>query len=168
MSTSTLIPQLNCTRCHSRFVKRSRRAGLVDQLISVFSVYPFRCQLCGHRFYHTQKGLTFKRVDNDRREYERLPVNLNATFTIGTFRGPGVVTDLSMGGCSFVTESRLEIGSVLRIAVQLPDPLKPVDVDVAIVRSVRANRVGIQFVQIESDHLDRLQHFIRELISNTP
>lgn len=170
MSTTseTLIPQPICPRCHSGFVRRSRRIGLVDHLISSFSIYPFRCQLCKHRFHRIRKGLTFKRIDEDRREYERLPVNLTTTFTIGTVRGQGVVKDISMAGCSLGTETYLEVGDILHIELQLPNQTDPVDIEAAILRSAYSNHARIEFLRFESSNRERLQHYIRELISDAP
>lgn len=168
MSTASETRQLVCPKCHSDFVNRSRRVGLIDHLISSFSIYPFRCQLCRYRFYRFQKGITYKKIYEDRREYERLPVNLTTTFTIGTVRGQGMVMDISMAGCSLDTETRLGIGDILHIQLQLPDQTNAVDVEAAIVRSIYSNHASLEFLRFKSGDRERLQHFIRELISSGP
>jgi ribosomal protein L33 len=48
-----------CPKCRSnQYVRRSRR-GISDVALSLFFLYPFRCESCGHRFYRlsaTQKA----------------------------------------------------------------------------------------------------------------
>ena len=38
--------------------------------MSLFYVYPFKCQLCGERFRSFQRGVRYIRVEEDRREYD--------------------------------------------------------------------------------------------------
>ncbi|HJV47810.1 MAG TPA: PilZ domain-containing protein [Geothrix sp.] len=166
MSTASDLPRPLCPKCFSDFVKRSRRTGLVEHLMSSFSIYPFRCQLCRHRFRLRQKGITYRRTDEDRREYERLAVNLAATFSLGTVRGLGQVMDLSMAGCALGTETRLGIGDILRLELQLPDRPDPIQIDTAILRSVHSNHARLEFLQFRSGHREALQAFVRELISS--
>ena len=91
----------------------SGRVGLGERLISLFYVYPFRCQLCSHRFKVIQWGVTYTRIEEDRREYERLPANFPVAFSAGAMNGQGGVLDISMGGCMFHTEARLSGGQYL-------------------------------------------------------
>jgi hypothetical protein len=164
MSTASEPSQPICPKCHSDFVKRSRRVGLIDHMISAFSIYPFRCQLCSYRFHRFQRGVTYKRIYEDRRDYERLPVDLTTTFTIGTLRGQGLVMDISMAGCSLSTETRLGIGDILHIQLQLPNQTNAVAVEAAILRSIYSNRARLEFLRFKSGDKERLQHFIRELV----
>jgi DNA-directed RNA polymerase subunit RPC12/RpoP len=39
-----------CLSCGSRYVRNSRRRGLLDRLLFVFGYLPFRCLTCGRRF----------------------------------------------------------------------------------------------------------------------
>jgi hypothetical protein len=100
MSTTTETAPLICPECSHNFVTRSRRAGLLDYLMASFAIYPFRCQLCRCRFHRRQKGLSYKRIEADRREYQRLAVHLDAAFHIGEVSAQGLVLDISMSGCS--------------------------------------------------------------------
>lgn len=167
MATTLNSPLIQpmCPKCLSEFVKRSRRAGLVDHLISLFSFYPFRCQLCKSRFHLLQKDAIYQRIDKDRREYERFPVNLPATFSTGTFHGEGVIADISIAGCLLCTEARLVKGELLQIALQLPSQADPVTVAVAILRGYATGQARLEFIRLEDSEKVRLQEFIRELIS---
>jgi len=158
------MPQPTCPKCFSGFVKRSRRVGIFGHMVSLFSIYPFRCQLCQKRFHLLQRGVRYERVDEDRREYERLPVNFSATFAAGAVRGAGTVLDISMGGCSFSTEAPLEDGNLLYLELQLPNQATPVDVEVAALRSFRTTHASVEFLRFERGERERLQEFIRGLI----
>jgi hypothetical protein len=39
-----------CPHCQGTRITRSRRRGLVEWLLRIIRLYPFRCDLCGHRF----------------------------------------------------------------------------------------------------------------------
>jgi c-di-GMP-binding flagellar brake protein YcgR len=78
--------------------------------------------------------------------------------------GQGGILDISMGGCMFHTEARLREGSILQMGLDLPDESSPVNVEAAIVRSVRPGRAGVEFLRIEHGQRERLQRFIRGLI----
>jgi len=41
---------MTCSSCDSEKVRRSSRRGLLEYLMSLFGVYPFRCISCGERF----------------------------------------------------------------------------------------------------------------------
>lgn len=155
-----------CPKCLVGFVRRSRRKGPVERLISLFSIYPFRCQLCQCRFRLRQKGNKYQRVDEDRREYERLPVKLAATFLTRGMRGQGTIMDISMAGCSLCTEEALEPGNILYIELQAPGQVDPVLIDVSIVRGTGSSHASVEFLRFEGDARERLQRFIRGLISD--
>jgi hypothetical protein len=97
-----------CPQCSTKYVKRVRRESLKERLLSVFYVYPFRCQLCGHRFSFYQPGVKYVRVQEDCRIYERFSVNFPATFTSGELEGEGSVADISMAGCTIEPNAKLK------------------------------------------------------------
>jgi hypothetical protein len=39
-----------CPKCQDARITRSRRHGLFEWLVRVVHRYPFRCDICGHRF----------------------------------------------------------------------------------------------------------------------
>ena len=132
--------------------------------MSLFCVYPFRCQLCGHRFQLPQWGVRYKRIEEDRREYERMPASFPIMFDVGAAQGRGLVVDISMAGCTFHTETELMEGNILHMRLDVPEETSPVRVEAVIIRSLRAGRVGVEFVQFENGERERLQRFIRGLI----
>jgi chromosome segregation ATPase len=56
------MPQPVCPKCSSDYVKRVSRIG-AEHLISLFYIYPFRCQPCGHRFRLLQWGVTYTKKE---------------------------------------------------------------------------------------------------------
>jgi uncharacterized Zn finger protein len=40
-----------CPNCGESKTHRSHRQGVVEQIVSVFRIYPYRCDACGHRFF---------------------------------------------------------------------------------------------------------------------
>ena len=91
---------LTCPNCSKHYVRRVRREGLFERLLSLGYIYPFRCQLCRTRFRARQPGVRYTRVDEDRREYERIPVRFPVTLAIGHASVRATALDISMAGCS--------------------------------------------------------------------
>jgi hypothetical protein len=166
MFTTSLTSARICPKCQTDFVKRSRRTGLMNHLMSSFSIYPFRCQLCSYRFYLKQEGARYKRIADDRRDYDRLPVNLAATFRSEAFHGSGAVREISMAGCSLRTDTQLAVGNILRIDLQLPVQAEPVGIEIAIIRSVQSHHARLEFLEFKPGDEDRLQLFVAGLIFN--
>ena len=158
------MPRPLCPRCSKEYIKRVSRVGLGERLMSLFYVYPFRCQLCGHRFQLLQWGVKYIRIEEDRREYERIPASFPITFSAGASQGRGLTVDISMAGCTFHTETELTEGKLLQMRLDIPEETSPVRVEAVIIRSLRAGRVGVEFVQFENGERERLQRFIRGLI----
>ena len=143
---------------------RVSRVGLGERLVSLFYVYPFRCQLCGHRFKFLQWGIKYKRIEEDRREYERMAASFPVTFDAGAVQGRGLAVDISMAGCTFHTEAELVEGNILRMRLELPEETSPVSVEAVIIRTLRTGRVGVEFIRVENGERERLQRFIRGLL----
>jgi PilZ domain len=158
------MPRPRCPRCSKEYVRRVSRVGLGERVLSLFYVYPFRCQLCGHRFQLLQWGVTYKRIEEDRREYERMPANFPVWFDAGAVQGRGLAVDISMAGCTFHTEAELIEGNVLRMRLDLPEETSPVSVEAVIIRSFASGRVGVEFLRVENGERERLQRFIRGLL----
>src|SRR5574338_510650 len=104
------MPQLKCPHCACEFVRRVSRAGFLLILLSYFYIYPFKCQLCGERFRHRERGVRYVRVEEDRREYDRLEINFPVTFYGQDISGEGTLVNVSMGGCSVRTAAKIESG----------------------------------------------------------
>jgi c-di-GMP-binding flagellar brake protein YcgR len=93
-----------------------------------------------------------------------MPASFPIMFDVGAVQGRGLAVDISMAGCTFHTETELTEGNILRMRLEVPDETSPVRVEAVIIRTLRAGRVGVEFVQFENGERERLQRFIRGLI----
>ncbi|HWO41858.1 MAG TPA: PilZ domain-containing protein [Candidatus Eisenbacteria bacterium] len=154
----------SCPKCGKQFVKRVRREGLRERLAGLIAIYPFKCQLCGHRFSAFQWGVRYIRVDDDRRQFERLSINLPGTISVSGKEAPAVIIGLSMNGCTLGLNTAVAPGDVIRIAVQISKDAPPVDIEAGVVRHVGVNSAGIEFVKFAEGERERLRIFVRSLI----
>jgi PilZ domain-containing protein len=158
------MPDPRCPSCSKEYVARVARVGLTENLLSLFYIYPFKCQLCGRRFSALQWGVRYLRMEEDRREYERLPTAFSLTFSAEDFGGGGVACDISMSGCTFRVETRQpKEGNVLSMQLRISKDLEPIAVE-AVVRNVRQDLVGVEFLRFQEADKERLQLFVRDLL----
>ena len=158
------MAQLKCPNCGREFVRRVSRASMGEVLLSYFYVYPFKCQLCGERFRLFQWGVRYVRVEEDRREYDRMEMNFPVSFYGQDVSGEGNVVNVSMGGCSFRTSTKIETSAILKLSLQISKDVLPVVVDAAMVRNARAGTVGVEFLLWQPGERERLQLFVRGLL----
>jgi len=155
---------LICPKCDKEFVKRVSRQGWQEKLMSVFYVYPFRCQLCGYRFRFLQWGIRYLRVYEDRREYERLAINFTVSVTGKNVYCEGNLTDISVAGCTIQLDGQFGENDLCRLGINLPGEVVPLRIAAAVVRTVRGNELGIEFLKFHDNERERLQLFIRKLM----
>jgi c-di-GMP-binding flagellar brake protein YcgR len=156
--------EIVCARCHKSYVKATRRRGLLDRLLSLGYTYPFRCQVCRHRFHVMQWGLRYIERDVDRREYERRPVTMRVVMSTGEERYEGHTVDLAMGGCAINSyDQRLREGTLLGIHLNAFDSEPPIVVDAAVVRAANGTRLGVEFLRIADKEKERLSQYILSL-----
>jgi hypothetical protein len=72
------------------------------------------------------------------------------------FEGEGTLLDISLRGCRMVSDDCLQVGNFLKLSIGLPDQMDPLRVDKAIVRWVEQGQVGLEFVSLRLEELDRL------------
>jgi hypothetical protein len=157
-----------CPNCSRDYTRRVSRVGFKERLLSIIYVYPFRCQLCSYRFGFMQWGVRYKRVEEERREYSRMPMNFPASFSCDTLEGTGTVVEISMNGCSLQANTIIAEGSIVRMALKFSEELPPVNLEAAIVRAVRANRIGVEFLRFQDHDRELLQVFIRRFLNGNP
>ncbi|MGH7825213.1 MAG: PilZ domain-containing protein [Candidatus Binatia bacterium] len=156
--------RFNCPHCCKEFVKRVSRKGNGERFASLFYVYPFKCQLCGHRFKRLQWGVRYIKVDKDRRGYDRLSVRFPAWASGDHIDAKATVTDISIGGCTLNSDARLVPGNILSLGLQISNEDLPVIVEAAVVRNVRMNNAGIEFLKLQENDRDQLRIFIRSFL----
>lgn len=155
---------IKCPKCARDFVRRVSRAGL-EKFLSLFYVYPFRCQLCSGRFRAFQPGVRYRRVAEDRREYQRMEMKFPVTITgPDGVQVPGMLLNLSMGGCSVATDADLAAGMIVKIELAITGMTRPVMVEAALVRAINVGIAGMEFLRWQEKERERLQLFIRGLL----
>ena len=151
-----------CPDCGETHVGRTNRRGL-ERLLSVLYVYPFRCRICGHRFLAVQWGQRYATRTVDRRQYERMAAHIPVVFGAGDVDGEGVVTEISIDGCTIQTEVTMSRGTHLPLRMQC-SPTRTITVAHAVVRSVHGRAIGIQFVQLGAREHDAIHRLVCELL----
>jgi hypothetical protein len=163
METNPMM-YLICPKCSREFVKRVTRQGFAEKLLGAFYIYPFRCQLCGYRFRFLQWGIRYQRIQEDRREYERLAINFPVSLRGENLYSEGSAVDISLGGCTAMVETQLIAGDLCSVGLCLSNDILPIRVDAAVVRTARPNFLGIEFMKFRDNDRERLQLFIRSLL----
>jgi hypothetical protein len=160
------MTNIKCPHCGRDFVRRVSTAGVLEILRSVFYVYPFRCQLCDHRFLSFQRGVRYLRIKEDCREYDHMEINFPVTFSGGKVSGKGMLVNLSMSGCIFTTTADLATGMVMKLALQIYSSAPPIIVDAAVVvvRKTAPGTPSVEFLRWQETERARLRHFIRTLL----
>ena len=153
-----------CPQCHATIVRRISQPGPVERLFNFFSIYSFRCQLCAHRYRRLSVGANNVAPISEKRQFERLPTNVRAIIVGPQGRSEDVITDLSMGGCTLQTTASLTKGAFLHLNLQPSDDESAIVVETAMVRSVRPECVGLEFLEFEGEQKDRLARFVRSLL----
>jgi hypothetical protein len=158
------MADLKCPNCSREYVARVARVGFAEDLLSLFYIYPFKCQLCGYRFIALRWRVRYLRMEEDRREYERLSTAFSLTFSVGDYEVTGTACDISMSGCTFQADSRQpKEGDVLGMKLRISKDLEPIDVQ-AVVRNIRQQYVGVEFLRFQHTDKERLQLFVRDLL----
>jgi hypothetical protein len=158
------MTDIKCPHCARDFVRRVAQSGPAEILLSLFYVYPFKCQLCGHRFRFFQPGVRYRKVEEDRREYDRMEIKFPVSFRGQNISGDGMLLNISMAGCSFTTSAELGIGMIVKLELQIAGAVPPVTVDAAVVRNVQPGRAGVEFLRWQASERERLQLFVRGLL----
>jgi PilZ domain len=142
-----------------------RRITRYERLLSFFYFYPFRCQLCDRIFTVFQPGIRYIRVDEDRREHQRIAVEFPMWLTKDTLNSKGRAVDLSMSGCTVRTDLLLPLSSVISVRLQIPDEPDPLTIEAAIVRNVGKDRLGLEFLRFQGDEKHRLRRVLQKLMT---
>jgi c-di-GMP-binding flagellar brake protein YcgR len=159
------MAELRCPACKSDFVRRSSRRNVLERLLSVVSVYPFRCQLCSLRFFAFRWSERYAVRGVERREYERIAVQAWSRVWAAQGDDDARVVDLSMTGCALESDAKLPEGEVVRLALQPQGSTGPaIVVDGAVVRSTQPGRLGFQFIRVSEDEEGRLRQYLYEVV----
>ena len=96
------------------------------------------------------------------RIHRRLPVAYPAIFGGAPFVGEGVVSNLSLSGCSVTSERTVLAGSYVKLSVILPDPTSSLFIELGKIRWVRQNTFGVEFIRLPTITRHRLDRVVSE------
>jgi hypothetical protein len=154
-----------CPKCGKDFVRRTVRNGVHESVLGALYVYPFRCQLCAHRFLRPEFGKRYDESTVDKRQYERINVKFPLAFTGDKVSGSGMVGRLSLSGCELESSVKLMEGMMLHVQLQ-PTGINPaISIETALVRSVRPPIAGLEFLRSNPTEQFRLIQFVAELLT---
>jgi hypothetical protein len=154
-----------CPKCKSDLVGRTHRNGMVEHAASMAYIYPFKCQVCQHRFRRLRWGERYVRVPLDRRAAERLPTRIRVTIHWKDGgQAQGTVRDISVTGCGIETEAAVPIGALVLLQLE-PQGEPPIDIDVAEIRSRQPRRIGVRFARVAPTHAERIRQIVQRLIT---
>ena len=153
----------HCSVCRKQFVRRAHRKGLIEVFLSLFFVYPFRCQLCGRRFLALQWGYRYVKEPANARQYGWIPVRLPVTFYNEHIQGEGTLLDLSIKGGMMETATPLYKEEVLCLRIPKTDAHPPIEIEVAGVLWVSRMRVGLEFLSVNVNASADLRRVIENL-----
>jgi len=152
-----------CSACQKQFVRRARRKGVLEVCLSLFFIYPFRCQLCEQRFLALQWGYRYVKKPADARRYDRIPVRFPVTFYNERVKGEGILLDLSIKGGVMEAATPLQKDDVLCLRIPASDAHPPIEIEAAGVRWVSRTRAGLEFLTLDVKASATLRSIIEKL-----
>jgi len=157
---------LTCPQCETQFVRRSRRRGFVEHVLSFILLFPFRCQLCTRRFLAFSGTIHHVPL----REYVRVPIRLPVSYgsvnASEQIRGEGMTVNLSIRGCGLESDPPLKQGTALRLELRTGEREGQIAIQSAVVRSVQDKRAGIEFLEMREEDEIKLGRLKEKLLSS--
>ena len=155
------MPLRSCPQCGTAKTRLAPCQTLSDTVLTVFTIYPFRCQLCAKRF----RALLGRRTKSPRHSFERVNVSFPVWFK-SRLASPhdmgqeGVLDNLSLRGCRIRSQMPLSPGTRLELEFQYADCSFPITIDEAVVRSAIDDAIGLRFVQLRREDERRLRQIV--------
>ena len=159
-----------CGRCGKSFIRPERQRGPLERFWSLLSVYPFRCQLCTHRFFRFRwnRRHTKSWANNDRRRYDRLNVNFPLTVMLDIARTlDGEALDLTVRGCAVQSTKRLPEGLLVGLRLRPSPHEPPIEIAWAVVQTILPQGFGLYFASIDPADEERLRSHVESLFVAT-
>jgi hypothetical protein len=110
---------------------------------------------------NSDSGSENVRIDEDARDYERLPTDFPFTLVHNEITVvKGRVSEISMSGCTLQTDMPMQLGQVIDLKLYISND--PIMIDSLVIRNTSANRAGVEFLRFGESERTRLQFFIRQ------
>jgi len=129
--------------------------------LGLLTVYPFRCQLCTHRFL----AFLWRYSASPKREYDRVPAQYPVTLYPASAQKQdegiqGTTVNLSITGGLIETNAQVPQGTHVRLKIHGSGLDSPIEVEGAMVRAVLENRLALEFFKIAPEEEQRLRVFM--------
>ncbi len=99
------------------------------------------------------------------RTYHRFPLHYPVVFGGAPFVGEGILTNLSLMGCSVLCDREVLRGSDVRVSVLLPDQPAALSIELGTIKWVQGEQFGVEFLRVPFEARQRLNSMLRvELI----
>ena len=99
------------------------------------------------------------------RTYHRFPLHYPVIFGGAPFVGEGVLTNLSLKGCSILCDREVLCGSEVRVSMLLPNQTQALSIELGTVKWVQGDQFGVEFLRMPLVARQRLNRTLRvELI----
>lgn len=99
------------------------------------------------------------------RTYHRFPLYYPVIFGVAPFVGEGMLTNLSLMGCSVLCDREVLCGSDVRVSVLLPNQTSALSIDLGTIKWVQGHQFGVEFLRLPIEARQRLNGALRtELI----
>jgi hypothetical protein len=98
----------------------------------------------------------------ERRQYRRVPAQVQGFLLGNSHEIEAVTLDLSVGGARFDCDLEVYPGKVIRVRLFIPGAEQPVSIDDARVQWVGEETFGVSFQNVRPDELDELEQLIDE------
>lgn len=96
------------------------------------------------------------------RIHPRLPVEYPVIFGGAPFVGEGVVSDISLSGCSVTCDRTVLTGSYVKLSVLLPDPTSSLFIELGKIQWVREHAFGVEFIRVPTHARHRLDRVLSQ------
>lgn len=94
------------------------------------------------------------------RRGQRVPIQIEVSFTSDETTGRGVIYNLSKEGCAIESQTHIPINSYLQLDIQLVQGEAPVIVELAAVRWSTRNEFGAEFLTVREDGKARILKYL--------
>jgi hypothetical protein len=99
------------------------------------------------------------------RTYHRFPLFYPVIFGGAPFVGEGILSNLSLMGCSVMSDREVLCGSEVRVSVLLPNQQPALSIELGMIKWVQGHEFGVEFLRLPSEARQRLNSALRtELI----
>ena len=99
------------------------------------------------------------------RTYHRFPLFCPVIFGGAPFVGEGILSNLSLMGCSVMSDREVLCGSDVRVSVLLPNQRPALSIELGTIKWVQGYEFGVEFLRVPFETRQRLNSTLRiELI----